>query len=291
MVLKMCYVSICCSHATRPPALCDWQAGLQPPRLRQRVWQEESTIPPWREGEETLQVQNCNLFRSVNMNPHVFPITHTHTHTHSASYKPSCCDQTEESSVATASYEVLEYVLWTFFRATNRKTWALQKEFLLFVSVRCSATRLRALLFRHLPALGWLPKYKAKENLLCDVISGVSAGTIQVPQGRSPLLLSLLWCLFITHSDSWWLLQCWLQCTTYFIFFPICYMIYVTSLKKGVCSFPGMAFALLASLPPVNGLYSSFFPLIPYFFMGTAHQMVPGKSEWFICSDFMWRQW
>ncbi|KAG7260974.1 hypothetical protein CRUP_004189 [Coryphaenoides rupestris] len=39
---------------------------------------------------------------------------------------------------------------------------------------------------------------------------------------------------------------------------------------------PGMAFALLASLPPVNGLYSSFFPLIPYFFMGTAHQMVPG---------------
>ncbi|XP_036961165.1 solute carrier family 26 member 9-like isoform X1 [Acanthopagrus latus] len=85
---------------------------------------------------------------------------------------------------------------------------------------RCSATRLRALLFRHLPALGWLPKYKAKENLLCDVISGVSAGTIQVPQG--------------------------------------------------------MAFALLASLPPVNGLYSSFFPLIPYFFMGTAHQMVPG---------------
>ena len=39
-----------------------------------------------------------------------------------------------------------------------------------------------------------------------------------------------------------------------------------------------MAFALLASLPPVNGLYSSFFPLIPYFFMGTAHQMVPGMS-------------
>ncbi|TNN54139.1 Solute carrier family 26 member 9 [Liparis tanakae] len=75
-------------------------------------------------------------------------------------------------------------------------------------------------LFRHLPILSWLPKYKVKENLLCDVVSGVSAGTIQVPQG--------------------------------------------------------MAFALLANLPPVNGLYSSFFPLIPYFFMGTAHQMVPG---------------
>uniref|UniRef100_A0A667YMS4 Solute carrier family 26 member 9 n=1 Tax=Myripristis murdjan TaxID=586833 RepID=A0A667YMS4_9TELE len=85
---------------------------------------------------------------------------------------------------------------------------------------RCSVLRLRGLLFRHLPVLSWLPRYKVKENLLCDVISGVSAGTIQVPQG--------------------------------------------------------MAFALLANLPPVNGLYSSFFPLIPYFFMGTAHQMVPG---------------
>ncbi|TSS48071.1 Solute carrier family 26 member 9 [Bagarius yarrelli] len=85
---------------------------------------------------------------------------------------------------------------------------------------RCSSGRLKSLLFRHLPVLSWLPKYNFKQNLVCDVISGVSAGTIQVPQG--------------------------------------------------------MAFALLANLPPVNGLYSSFFPLIPYFFMGTAHQMVPG---------------
>ncbi|XP_056130617.1 solute carrier family 26 member 9-like [Lampris incognitus] len=85
---------------------------------------------------------------------------------------------------------------------------------------RCSGSRLKSLLFRHLPVLSWLPRYNVKEKLLCDVVSGVSAGTIQVPQG--------------------------------------------------------MAFALLANLPPVNGLYSSFFPLIPYFFMGTAHQMVPG---------------
>ncbi|XP_034552105.1 solute carrier family 26 member 9-like [Notolabrus celidotus] len=85
---------------------------------------------------------------------------------------------------------------------------------------RCSVKRLKGLLFRHLPVLSWLPKYKVKENLLYDVIGGVSAGTIQVPQG--------------------------------------------------------MAFALLANLPPVNGLYSSFFPLIPFFFMGTAPQMVPG---------------
>ncbi|MGH0137402.1 UNVERIFIED_CONTAM: hypothetical protein FKN15_022500 [Acipenser sinensis] len=85
---------------------------------------------------------------------------------------------------------------------------------------RCSGPRLKALLFGLFPILTWLPKYKPKESLLFDVLSGISAGTIQVPQG--------------------------------------------------------MAFALLANLPPVNGLYSSFFPLIPYFFMGSVHQMVPG---------------
>ncbi|KAK6472021.1 solute carrier family 26 member 9-like [Huso huso] len=85
---------------------------------------------------------------------------------------------------------------------------------------RCSGPRLKALLFGLLPIITWLPKYKPKESLLFDVLSGISAGTIQVPQG--------------------------------------------------------MAFALLANLPPVNGLYSSFFPLIPYFFMGSVHQMVPG---------------
>lgn len=44
--------------------------------------------------------------------------------------------------------------------------------------------RLKGLIFRHLPVLSWLPKYRVKENLLCDVVSGVSAGTIQVPQGQ-----------------------------------------------------------------------------------------------------------
>ncbi|NWT35541.1 S26A9 protein, partial [Cardinalis cardinalis] len=85
---------------------------------------------------------------------------------------------------------------------------------------RCSASRFKLTLFRLFPILGWLPKYKIKDYVLPDVLGGLSAGTIQVPQG--------------------------------------------------------MAFALLANLPPVNGLYSSFFPLLPYFFLGGIHQMVPG---------------
>ncbi|NXB89171.1 S26A9 protein, partial [Vidua chalybeata] len=85
---------------------------------------------------------------------------------------------------------------------------------------RCSASRFKLTLFRLFPILAWLPRYKIKDYILPDVLGGLSAGTIQVPQG--------------------------------------------------------MAFALLANLPPVNGLYSSFFPLLTYFFLGGIHQMVPG---------------
>ncbi|NWX30096.1 S26A9 protein, partial [Notiomystis cincta] len=85
---------------------------------------------------------------------------------------------------------------------------------------RCSASRLKLALLRLFPILAWLPKYKLKDYVLPDVLGGLSAGTIQVPQG--------------------------------------------------------MAFALLANLPPVNGLYSSFFPLVTYLFLGGIHQMVPG---------------
>ncbi|NWI40360.1 S26A9 protein, partial [Picathartes gymnocephalus] len=85
---------------------------------------------------------------------------------------------------------------------------------------RCSASRFKLTLFHLFPILAWLPKYRIKDYILPDVLGGLSAGTIQVPQG--------------------------------------------------------MAFALLANLPPVNGLYSSFFPLLTYLFLGGIHQMVPG---------------
>ncbi|XP_067863693.1 solute carrier family 26 member 9-like [Heptranchias perlo] len=84
----------------------------------------------------------------------------------------------------------------------------------------CSAARLKAIFIQLFPIISWLPKYNIKKCLIFDVIAGISAGTIQVPQG--------------------------------------------------------MAFALLANLPPVNGLYSSFFPLLLYFFLGSIRHMVPG---------------
>ncbi|XP_034978163.1 solute carrier family 26 member 9 [Zootoca vivipara] len=85
---------------------------------------------------------------------------------------------------------------------------------------RCSPSRFKLILYSLFPILVWLPKYKIKDYIVPDVLGGISAGTIQVPQG--------------------------------------------------------MAFALLANLPPINGLYSSFFPLIAYFLLGGVHQMVPG---------------
>lgn len=57
-----------------------------------------------------------------------------------------------------------------------------------FVSSRCSASRFKLILFSLFPILVWLPKYKIKEYILPDVLGGVSAGTIQVPQGEKQQL-------------------------------------------------------------------------------------------------------
>jgi len=43
-----------------------------------------------------------------------------------------------------------------------------------------------------------------------------------------------------------------------------------------------MAYGLLASLDPVYGLYSSFFPVIVYFFFGTSRHISLGNVS-FIC--------
>ncbi|CAN0002607.1 unnamed protein product [Lampetra planeri] len=85
---------------------------------------------------------------------------------------------------------------------------------------RCSRARARATLLRRVPALRWVPRYRARELLPGDVVSGISTGVMAVPQG--------------------------------------------------------MAYALLAALPPVLGLYSSFYPPLVYFFFGTSRHISVG---------------
>ncbi|KAM9172899.1 pendrin-like [Pangshura tecta] len=70
------------------------------------------------------------------------------------------------------------------------------------------------------PVLEWLPKYKVKEWLVSDIISGVSTGLVATLQG--------------------------------------------------------LAFALLVAVPLGYGLYSAFFPLLTYFFLGTSRHLSVG---------------
>ncbi|XP_068163578.1 prestin isoform X2 [Antennarius striatus] len=85
---------------------------------------------------------------------------------------------------------------------------------------RCSSARARAAVFSFLPILTWLPSYPVKQYLLSDVVSGLSTGVVQLPQG--------------------------------------------------------LAYAMLAAVPPVYGLYSSFYPVLLYTFFGTSRHISVG---------------
>uniref|UniRef100_A0A673CPW7 SLC26A/SulP transporter domain-containing protein n=1 Tax=Sphaeramia orbicularis TaxID=375764 RepID=A0A673CPW7_9TELE len=90
----------------------------------------------------------------------------------------------------------------------------------LFCFQRCSSERAKAAVRSFLPILTWLPSYPVKQYLFQDVVSGLSTGVVQLPQG--------------------------------------------------------LAYAMLAAVPPVYGLYSSFYPVLLYTFFGTSRHISIG---------------
>ncbi|XP_051543829.1 prestin-like [Myxocyprinus asiaticus] len=84
----------------------------------------------------------------------------------------------------------------------------------------CSSGKAKSVALSFLPIITWLPSYPLKKYLFGDIVSGISTGVMQLPQG--------------------------------------------------------LAYAMLAAVPPVFGLYSSFYPVLLYTFFGTSRHISVG---------------
>ncbi|XP_052282079.1 sulfate anion transporter 1-like isoform X2 [Dreissena polymorpha] len=89
-----------------------------------------------------------------------------------------------------------------------------------YMAACCSAQSRRNLLSNRFPVWRTMKKYKWRTDLPNDIVSGLTVGIMQLPQG--------------------------------------------------------MAYALLAELPPVVGLYMAFFPVLMYFIFGTSRHVSMG---------------
>lgn len=49
--------------------------------------------------------------------------------------------------------------------------------------LRCTPKKVRNIIYMFLPITKWLPAYKFKEYVLGDLVSGISTGVLQLPQG------------------------------------------------------------------------------------------------------------
>lgn len=51
---------------------------------------------------------------------------------------------------------------------------------------------------RMLPILKWLPEYNVKENLLDDIVGGLTVGVMHIPQGRIIFLFIIVF--FVSYN-------------------------------------------------------------------------------------------
>ena len=94
-------------------------------------------------------------------------------------------------------------------------------------------------LFKRLPFIDWIRHYNVRDWMLPDLISGLTIGIVHIPQGKEGTCSAVI--------------------------------------STNVCL--GLAYAILAGLPPVTGLYVSFFPVLIYAFLGSSRHLSIGMSN------------
>ncbi|KAM6146411.1 LOW QUALITY PROTEIN: prestin [Phoenicopterus ruber ruber] len=91
----------------------------------------------------------------------------------------ACLEQTQRYCVERPIYN--QELLQGQLHRREREPQTLRQK--IAYSCRCSSKKAKSHLYSFLPILKWLPCYPVKEYLLGDIISGISTGVMQLPQG------------------------------------------------------------------------------------------------------------